>query len=163
MLFTGRVRSTRNGYVLGGVLALGILLVPVATQVFGQSPAPRSEGSVPAPSAPAQPDNARAARPSYVGDEVCKSCHGEKVEAFHHTAHYLTSRLPDQDSILGKFTPGANVLKTSNPDLFFRMEEKGNGFFQTAVEGVSPYTAERTERFDLVIGSGGKGQTYLFW
>lgn len=144
-------------------LPMGILLISMVAPVIGQGPAPRTQASVPGPSASAQPDNARAAGASYVGDEACRSCHAEKVEAFHHTAHYLTSRLPDQDSIFGKFTPGANVLKTSNPDLFFRMEAKEGGFFQTAVEGVSPYTEERKERFGLVIGSGSKGQTYLFW
>jgi Cytochrome c554 and c-prime len=85
------------------------------------------------------------------------------TETFHRTPHYLTSSMPDQDSILGKFMPDQNMLKTSNPFLFFKMEEKEGGFFQTAVEGVPPDTEERTERFGLVIGSGGKGQTYLFW
>jgi hypothetical protein len=28
---------------------------------------------------------------------------------------------------------------------------------------MAPYTTEHTERFDYVIGSGGKGQTYLYW
>ena len=100
---------------------------------------------------------------NYAGDEACASCHREKTETFHHTAHYLTSRLPDQNSIFGKFTPDANVLKTSNPDLFFRMDANEDGFFQTSVEGVAPYAEERTERFGLVVGSGGKGQTYLYW
>ena len=49
------------------------------------------------------------------------------------------------------------------PICFFRMESKDNGFFQTAVQGVPPYITARTERFGLVIGSGGKGQTFLFW
>ncbi len=102
-------------------------------------------------------------RENYIGDEACGSCHREKVEGFHHTAHYLTSRLPDQNSILGEFTSDANVLKTSNPDLFFRMEKKGDGFFQTSIEGPSPYAEERAEQFGLVVGSGGKGQTYLYW
>jgi len=113
-----------------------------------QSPSPLSEPRLPA---------------GYLGDDVCQSCHQEKVETFHHTSHYLTSRLPEKDSILGKFTPDANVMKTSNPDLFFRMEEKDNGFFQTAVEGTAPFIESRTERFAFVVGSGGKGQTYLFW
>jgi Cytochrome c554 and c-prime len=100
---------------------------------------------------------------SYVGDDACRSCHQNKVESFHRTAHYLTSRLPDKDSILGNFSPDANILKTSNPDLFFRMEAKDDGFSQTAVQGIAPYTTSRTEPFGLVVGSGGKGQTFLFW
>lgn len=65
------------------------------------------------------------------------------------------------------FTPNANVMKTSNPELFFRMEqkmeEKEDVFFQTAVEGTAPLLSSRTERFAFVVGSGGKGQTYLYW
>ena len=82
----------------------------------------------------------------YAGDQ-------EKFETHRRTAHHLTSRLPDQDSILGKFTPDANVLKTSNPELFFRMDANQHGFFQTAVEGIPPYITSHRERFDLVIGS----------
>lgn len=105
-----------------------------------------------------------AAEPGgYVGDHACESCHHAKVQSFHSTAHYLTSRLPSRDSILGSFSPDSNVLKTSNPDLFFRMAAKGDDFVQTAVEGVAPYTTARTEKFGLVIGSGTKGQTYLYW
>ena len=99
----------------------------------------------------------------YVGDEVCAGCHRDKAEAFHQTAHYLTSRLPDKTAILGSFAPDSNRLNTSNPDLFFLMEAKKDGFFQTAVQGVSPYTTTRSEKFGLVVGSGGKGQTYLCW
>ena len=43
------------------------------------------------------------------------------------------------------------------------MDSKEDGFSQTAVWGTPPNTRSHTERFDLVIGSGGKGQTYLFW
>lgn len=102
-------------------------------------------------------------RDGYVGDVACGPCHREKVDAFHQTAHSLTSRLPDQNSILGKFAPDANTLTTSNPELMFRMDKEQDGFSQTAVQGAPPYTTERTERFGFVIGSGGKGQTYLFW
>jgi hypothetical protein len=103
------------------------------------------------------------ARNDYMGDAACGSCHKEKTDSFHQTAHYLTSKPPDENSILGKFTPGSDTLTTSNPELYFRMDQKEEGFFQTAVQGTSPYTTERSERFGLVIGSGGKGQTYLFW
>ncbi|QNI31275.1 hypothetical protein H7849_19605 [Alloacidobacterium dinghuense] len=102
-------------------------------------------------------------RANYVGDSACQSCHGDKVGTFHQTAHYLTSSAPDSKSILGSFTPDANILKTSNPSLFFRMDDKDTGFFQTAVAGTPPHTNERTERFAVVVGSGDKGQTYLYW
>ena len=108
-------------------------------------------------------DRASAAPNNYVGDGACAQCHQEKVDSFHQTAHYLTSRLPDKNSVLGKFGTDSNILTTSNPALTFRMEEKTDGFFQTAVQGIDPYTTKRTERIGIVVGSGGKGQTYLFW
>jgi hypothetical protein len=85
------------------------------------------------------------------------------VETYSRTAHHLTSQIADNHSVLGTFNPGANLLKTSNPNLFFRMEANDRGLFQTAVWGAPPKTWSRTERLDLVIGSGGKGQSYLFW
>jgi Cytochrome c554 and c-prime len=95
------------------------------------------------------------ARDGYIGDDACRSCHAAQVDSFHQTPHYLTSSLPNAHSILGNFTPGDNVLKTANPNLVFRMEAKQGGFFQTA--------NARSERFDFVVGSGEKGQTYLYW
>ncbi len=100
-----------------------------------------------------------APRSGYVGDDACRSCHAAQVESFHQTAHFLTSSTPTEKSILGKFTPGDNILKTVNPNLYFRMEAKEGAFFQTAVAPAGSHT----ERFGVVIGSGEKGQTYLFW
>jgi hypothetical protein len=100
-----------------------------------------------------------ALRSGYVGDDACRSCHAPQVDSFHQTAHFLTSAAPTEKSILGKFTPGDNILKTVNPNLYFQMDTKQDGFFQTAVAGTHP----RTERFAVVVGSGEKGQTYLFW
>jgi Cytochrome c554 and c-prime len=104
-----------------------------------------------------------AARRDYVGDEACRACHQNQVETYYKTAHHLTSRVADKNSVVGTFGPGANILKTSNPNLYFRMDSRDDGFFQTAMFGQPPKTWSRTERLDLVTGSGGKGQTYLFW
>ncbi len=80
------------------------------------------------------------------------------------SAHHAASRLPSQTSIEGKFTPGFNILRTSNPSLFFVMSATQEGYFQTAFAKLPPAeTITHQERFDLVIGSGRKGQTYLYW
>ena len=101
---------------------------------------------------------------AYVGDEACNSCHQEKSASYHRTAHALTSSLPSRDSIHGSFAADSNVLRTVNPDLYFKMEAGGNGFSQTAIlRSSSTEAMTRTERFDIVVGSGRKGQTYLFW
>lgn len=140
------------------ILALTLLTAPAAIV-----PNPNPSGSATEMPTADTPPKAKAEGPDYVGDNACRSCHPEKVDTSHNTAHYLTSRLPDRDSILGSFSPGANVLETSNPALLFRMEATAKGFFQTAVEGRPPDTLSHAERFDFVIGSGNKGQTYLFW
>lgn len=99
---------------------------------------------------------------SYVGDSKCLSCHTDK-QSYLQTAHYLTSRLPTQQSIEGSFRPGQNILKTTNPDLSFKMDASATGFTETAVIGVPPNAITHTEKIDFVVGSGRKGQTYLYW
>lgn len=99
-----------------------------------------------------------------VGDAVCGSCHQDKVHSFHLTAHSRTSSLPSSETIHGLFSPGSNTLRTVNANLVFVMEANERGYFQTAHMRTSP-TEEfsRSERIDVVVGSGRKGQTYLFW
>ena len=115
------------------------------------------------------PETARQMRTGYVGDNACQSCHQSQFDTYHQTAHYLTSAAPSQNSILGKFTAGDNILKTANPNLSFQMDEKKNlddkedSFFQTAMAGQPPHTTSRSERIAVVVGSGEKGQTYLYW
>ena len=101
---------------------------------------------------------------SFVGDEACNACHQEKVHSFHETAHARTSRAPSSESIHGKFEDGSNVLKTVNPNLVFVMEGNEKGFYQTAHMRTSAIEElSRSERIDVVVGSGRKGQSYLFW
>src|SRR5205823_4822993 len=96
------------------------------------------------------------------GDAACLSCHRQK-STFEQTAHRLTSRPPTRGAIDGRFAVGQNVLQTANPYLRFRMDSTASGFYETAVSGRAPDTTSRTERFDIVTGSGRKGQSYLYW
>ena len=71
-----------------------------------------------------------------------------------HTAHHLTSQPANKDSILGSFHDGSNVLMiadpataSDNPGLYFKMEAKANGFYQTAVAGW-PGQLEKKKRTD---------------
>jgi hypothetical protein len=95
-------------------------------------------------------------------DDQCLSCHKD-YNTFFTTAHHLTSRTAARESILGSFAPGRNVLKTSEPELQYMLEARSDGFFQTGVLGTPPDAVSISQRFDLVIGSGRKGQTYLYW
>jgi Cytochrome c554 and c-prime len=102
-------------------------------------------------------------RQDFVGDEACRACHAEKVESYFHTAHHIASRLPTRESILGSFDRSKNVLKTSNPGLYFRMESRADGFYQIAISESPQLASIHSERIDIVIGSGRSGQTYLDW
>jgi hypothetical protein len=102
-------------------------------------------------------------RSEYVGDEVCTRCHQDKLASYNKTSHHLTSQVANKETILGTFQPDTNTMQTANPNLTFRMDSKGDDFFQTAIWATPPNDRTHTQRIDLVIGSGRKGQTYLFW
>ena len=116
-------------------------------------------------SAQATPD-----RSAWVGDAACASCHKAEAETYSHTSHHLTSLLADARSILGSFTGPSSTLVISNadeaagtPHLFFQMDARPDGFYQTAVAELGDRKLTHSERFDIVIGSGTRGQTYLYW
>ena len=89
----------------------------------------------------------------------CGHCHSDIVRSFAGTAHAGASRPANAQSILGSFEDSKNILFTRADGVYFRMESRGEQFIQTGfVNGQS-----RTESFDLVIGSGRRGQSYLYW
>ena len=103
-------------------------------------------------------------RDGYAGDSACGQCHQAQAGPYRGSAHKLASSAPDVTSIRGHFTSTENVLATSNKYLYFLMQSKPQGFFETAsvdLPLVGPIS--RTERIDIVVGSGRKGQTYLSW
>jgi len=95
------------------------------------------------------------------GSAACTGCHAKIVDTFVGTAHFNTSAPADSQSIKGHFTAGHNVLRTARKDVYFTMETSGGIFTQTAFD--ASIGQSRTERFDLVIGSGRVGQSYLYW
>jgi Cytochrome c554 and c-prime len=98
-----------------------------------------------------------------VGDRACQQCHQEEFETFSQTRHHLTSQLPERHTIAGKFTAGENTLTTFNPEVSFRMDERNGHFYETAILAKPGHKVTRTEQIGIVIGSGRKGQTYLYW
>jgi len=108
-------------------------------------------------------------RPGYAGDEACLSCHRQLSQSYKHTPHHLTSQLPTPNSVLGSFSNGSNSLtivdskQAVEPGLEFVMDSRRDGLFETARSGWNLDVYQRTERIDLVTGSGKRGQTYLYW
>ena len=98
-------------------------------------------------------------RAAFAGSEACKSCHRNIFDETRHTAHYLSSALPDEAHIKGRFAPGKNEF-VYNQWMVLVLEKKKDAFLQTAYMNGIP-TEQRA--FGVVIGSGRKGQTYLYW
>ncbi|HEY4247070.1 MAG TPA: multiheme c-type cytochrome [Lacunisphaera sp.] len=144
---------------LAAILLLSIF--PALPCVYSQQPSGEDKA---AKALLAYVQQGSAVAGAYVGDDACYSCHQQKAESYHRTAHFHTSSLPSQSSIHGNFNPESNVLRTANPDLFFIMESTGGQFSEKGVMRRSPSEIlERSEAIGVVIGSGRKGQTYLYW
>lgn len=95
----------------------------------------------------------------YAGANACSTCHKAIYDSFINTAHYLTSRPGSARFIKGSFDSGFNHF-SYNKFMDVVMEKTDNDFFQTVYINGEP---TRTESMDIVVGSGNKGQTYLYW
>ena len=96
---------------------------------------------------------------AFAGSESCRNCHQVIYDSFLTTSHHLASGKPSKEYIKGSFAVNENIFDFDEHQQV-RMEERDRGLFQAA------YTdgkQTRAERFDIVIGSGKHGQTYLYW
>ncbi|TDO29002.1 multiheme c-type cytochrome [Sediminibacterium goheungense] len=95
----------------------------------------------------------------YAGAAACVSCHASTVAAYAQTAHHNTTTPADEKNIKGSFHNDSNRFHYRT-DLEVVMEKKEGKFFQTAYEAGQQKTSFP---FDIVIGSGRKAQTFLYW
>ena len=101
----------------------------------------------------------------YTGSEACTRCHGSIGDHYAHTAHALASRPAEKRFIRGSFSAGKNIFSFNDYDnlpvsVQVVMDARDSGFYQTAYIDGMP---RRTERFGVVVGSGRKAQSYLYW
>ena len=96
---------------------------------------------------------------AFAGAAACRSCHQQIYDDTRHTAHLLTSSLPDTQHIKGSFADGKNKF-VYNKWMEVSMDKKGKQFFQT---GYMNGTMTERHPFSIVVGSGRMGQTYLYW
>ncbi|MBZ5857390.1 multiheme c-type cytochrome [Flavihumibacter profundi] len=94
-----------------------------------------------------------------VGSATCKNCHADIYNSFLHTAHSLTSKPPLKKYIKGSFEEKKNWFHYSIDD-GVRMVELDTGFFQANFKNRN---FDKAYKFGMVIGSGTRGQTYLYW
>ena len=95
----------------------------------------------------------------FAGSASCRNCHKNIYDTHILTAHYRDSGPADERFIKGSFDSPKNRFKL-NKFTELVMEKTDSGFFQTAYINGLPF---RREAFGMVIGSGRKGQSYLYW
>jgi len=96
---------------------------------------------------------------AFAGSASCAGCHQDIAQDFIHTTHYQTSKPASGKYIKGSFEEGKNTVAFNEHDEV-RMEKKDSSYYQV---GYSDGKQKRSEAFDIVIGSGKSGQTYLYW
>ncbi len=96
---------------------------------------------------------------SYTSSQKCMSCHKAIYDSHLNTAHHLTGQPSSEGSIKGSFEKGRNTYSYT-PSILLSMEKRDSGLFQVAYFKVEE---KRAMRFDMVIGSGVMGQSFLTW
>ena len=95
----------------------------------------------------------------FAGSASCVGCHKNVYEDHMKTAHYLTSQPAAAKFIKGSFDSGKNKF-VFNSGVMVMMEKQQDSFYQVAyLDG----EVKHRRQFDVVIGSGTKGQSYLHW
>lgn len=95
----------------------------------------------------------------YAGSESCRTCHADIYADHLYTAHHQTSASADRENIKGSFASGEHEVAI-NDRITYRMVEQDSQLYQAAyVNG--RYVAKAP--FDIMVGSGAKGQSYLYW
>jgi hypothetical protein len=96
---------------------------------------------------------------AFAGAAACVSCHRGIHDSALHSSHALSLRPASREAIRGSFTPPDNTFQYDG-DRKVVMEVRDSGLFQVAFTGGHE---QQAHRFDMVMGSGRKGQTYLYW
>lgn len=96
---------------------------------------------------------------AFAGSASCATCHKEIYNSHLHTAHFRSFQPASADYIKGSFVPGNNRF-AYNPSLEVVMEKRDSGYYQAIYHNGSDI---KDLKFDIVVGSGAKGQSYLYW
>lgn len=95
----------------------------------------------------------------FAGSAKCAGCHSDIYNSHIQTAHYLTAKPAEENFIKGSFEKGKNTY-AYNPSILLAMEKRDSGLYQVAYFNGAE---KRAMRFDMVIGSGKMGQSFLSW
>jgi hypothetical protein len=95
----------------------------------------------------------------FAGSASCAACHKSIHESHMNTSHYLTSQPISPANVKGSFDSGRNSF-AFNARIKVVMEKRSDSLYQVAYQN---NVEKLSKRFDIVIGSGTKGQSYLSW
>ncbi|WP_315822901.1 multiheme c-type cytochrome [Paraflavitalea speifideaquila] len=95
----------------------------------------------------------------YAGAATCGTCHRDIHTSYLATAHRHTSASPSLTSIKGSFEPGRNAFHY-RANVKVAMEQRNGWVYQVAYMNE---VEKQAFPFGVVMGSGRKAQTYLFW
>ena len=142
MKFIGKTIKYRTVLVLSTLILTVFVLVQCVNQESEQKPVAEPAGFE-----------------DYTIAEKCEGCHKEIYNSHIHTAHYLTAQPATEQYIKGSFKKGKNEYSYT-PSILLSMQKRDSGFYQVVY-----YKGEEKKamRFDMVIGSGIMGQSYLTW
>lgn len=95
----------------------------------------------------------------YAGAETCIQCHKNISDNYTHSNHFKTSATVIFDSLKKALLNTKTSVGFPNGHIV-KLEESGNGIFQTETNGDSKLASEK---MDMVFGSGEKAATFGYW
>ncbi len=123
-----------------------------------------SDGDRASDDVPAAEDTTMIPRAQFVGMQTCAECHHDMVNDYRHTSHFLSSALADSIHVKGHFDEGRNEFPAGEKRKFVMERAHDGRYFQTLkVKQRDYWLNQESHSFGIVIGSGKKGQTYLYW
>lgn len=100
----------------------------------------------------------------YLPSVACAECHNEIYQNFIETSHHVSAALASIDTVRGPLDQEENILRMPSPRFHYRVMSDADGLRQEEVRTINgEERLHRSHPFDVVIGSGKRGQTYLYW
>lgn len=99
----------------------------------------------------------------YLGPQACAECHLPIFQSFAKTGHAAASSVARPEELQKSLPSNPHRVVLTPDSINVDLEIRPEGAFQTAVATSGQSRFEHTERFDIVIGSGKMGHTFMFW
>ncbi|GAA3605596.1 multiheme c-type cytochrome [Flavivirga amylovorans] len=146
----------KNTKLKKNIFAL-IILLGVCFLVFKLLPDFFSIGAY----SPIEPIAIHSNGKGFTGSEACAECHLDIYNTHIETAHFKSSAKANLKTVKGSFKDHENIFNL-NDSIGFKMEVRNDVLYQDAfLKSNNAHIS--SSRFDIVIGSGTKGQSYLKW